>query len=71
MMQNHTNHENYLLLVLIKLANIKMLVLVQRRGCAFVIINLNILVHPFHMLGVVGVFGNSFFSVIHGLLGNL
>ncbi|WP_235678400.1 photosystem II q(b) protein [Cylindrospermopsis curvispora] len=28
----------------------------------------NILMHPFHMLGVAGVFGGSFFSAIHGSL---
>lgn len=28
----------------------------------------NILMHPFHMLGVVGVFGGSLFSVMHGSL---
>ncbi|KAL2922532.1 Photosystem II protein D1 1 [Bienertia sinuspersici] len=28
----------------------------------------NILMHPFHMLGVAGVFGGSLFSVMHGSL---
>merc|ERR1712056_116175 len=28
----------------------------------------NILMHPFHMLGVAGVFGGSLFSAIHGSL---
>jgi photosystem II P680 reaction center D1 protein len=28
----------------------------------------NILMHPFHILGVVGVFGGSLFSVMHGSL---
>ncbi|KAL3752781.1 hypothetical protein ACJRO7_000214 [Eucalyptus globulus] len=28
----------------------------------------NILMHPFHMLGVVGVFGGSLFSAMHGSL---
>ncbi|GKD95478.1 photosystem II protein D1 [Tanacetum coccineum] len=31
----------------------------------------NILMHPFHMLGVAGVFGGSLFSAMHGLLVNL
>ena len=28
----------------------------------------NILLHPFHMLGIVGVFGGSLFNVMHGSL---
>jgi photosystem II P680 reaction center D1 protein len=28
----------------------------------------NILMHPFHMLGVAGVFGGSLFSAMHGSL---
>ena len=28
----------------------------------------NILMHPFHILGVAGVFGGSFFSAMHGSL---
>ena len=31
----------------------------------------NILMHPFHMLGVAGVFGGSLFSAMHGSLGYL
>jgi len=31
----------------------------------------NILMHPFHMLGVAGVFGGSLFSAMHGQNGPL
>jgi len=30
----------------------------------------NILMHPFHMLGVAGVFGGSLFSAMHKLTSN-